>query len=333
MTMFDAKDPQWLEQRVRERAAARRAKRLASRTPGVVLIDAGKFGQQISDLAQTLTNKVDREGASAFGSHPMQGDVAAILVQLRETYNLIRFVNADETRDENHGYRMSYSFVILPLVRTMIDGFYNCTAMLDDPSRVRQFRISGLYRIRESIEADESRYGNDPQWKLYLSGARQDHEARMRIQGFTQADLDNKANKWPLLGEYLAQKPDTPHRQMIRRMTLGFWKEYSSISHASHDGILSIFRFIASDQAAHEIRPVIADAAERHLAVHLGRAAGVLLCLLTEIQWYCKFDGSRIDERLYEMWAAMHPVVEVRELFEYRYNRMLRHPISLTQSL
>lgn len=327
--MFDAKDPQWLEERIRERAAARRAKRLASRTPGIVVIDAGKFGQQISDLAQTLTYKVDREGQSAFGSHPMQEDIAAILVQLRETYNLIRFVNADETRDENHAYRTPYSFVILPLVRTMIDGFYNCTAMLDDPSRVRQFRISGLYRIREVIESDEARYGTDPQWKLYLAQMRQHYEARMRAQSFTQADLDDKANKWPLLGEYLGRKPDTPHKQMFRKMTHGFWKEYSSISHASHDGILSIFHFIAADRATHDIRPVIREAAERHLAVHIGRAAGVLLCLLTEIQWYCRFDGSRIDERLSEMWGAMHPVVEVRELYDYRYKGLLRHTASL----
>jgi putative SOS response-associated peptidase YedK len=40
---------------------------------------------------------------------------------------------------------------------------------------------------------------------------------------------------------------------MIRKMTLGFWKEYSSISHASHDGILSIFRFIASDTRAETV--------------------------------------------------------------------------------
>jgi hypothetical protein len=102
----------------------------------------------------------------------------------------------------------------------MIDGFYNCTAMLDDPSRSRVFRISGLYRMRETLEADENRYSEDPRWKPYLSQTRDALEFMMRVDAISDADLDDKNNTWPLLAKYL-QGPDTPHRQMLRKLTLG----------------------------------------------------------------------------------------------------------------
>jgi hypothetical protein len=331
--MFNANDEQWLEERLREKSEERKHGRRRNRNPELPVIDASKFSQQIADLAMTLTNKIDREGPSAFGVHPIQEDIVAILIQLRQTYNLLRFINSDQTRDENLDYRTSYSFVSLPLVRTMIDGFYNCTALLDDPNRFRQFRISGLYRIRERIQADETRYGNNHQWKQYLTQERRHYEARLRAHKFTDADLNDRKNKWPLLGVYLDAKPDdTPHKQMLRKLTLGFWKEYSSISHSSHDGLLSILHFIATDRAPHEMRPAINDAAERHIAVHIGRAAGILLCLLTEIQHFCKFEGANIDQRLADMWAAIWPVVEVRELFDYRYNALLRIPMTALEA-
>lgn len=326
--MFDPRDPQSLENRLQEKLKRRRQRRLDNRHPDLPKIDASKFTQPIADLAQAVINQVEREGRTAFGDHIMQGDIAAILIQLKLTYDLLRFISSDETRDENYAYRTAYSFVALPLVRTMIDGFYNCTALLDDPSRVTKFRASGLYRMRDAIKADEERYGEDPRWKDYLPKVKQDYQKRMKDHNLSEADLDDKRNKWPLLGVYLDAKPHTPHKEMLRTLTLGFWKEYSSISHASYDGILNIFHFIATDRLPQHVRPIIYDAAERHIGVHLCRAAGVLLSLLTEIQHFCKFEEARIDQRLSEMWSAILPVVEVKELFDHRYHKLLRVPLA-----
>jgi hypothetical protein len=323
--MYDAKDPEWLDSRIKERAEARKQKRLKRRDPNLPVVDASKFAKQLAKLAETITYVVEREGPLKVPHSPIPADTAIILRQLVYTYNLILFLNADERRDNDSNYHQPYSFVILPLVRTMIDGFYNCTAMLDDPSRSRMFHISGLYRIREGILADEARFGQDPGWKEYLASKRASYELGMRVEGFTDADLDNKANEWPLLGKYLGTKPDTPHKQMLRKLTLGFWKEYSSISHASYDGLVSIFPFIAGDKIRAEKRDGITDAGERHIFMHIGRTAAILLCLLTEIQDFYKFDGpAEIDERLAEIWVAMLPVYEVKELYASRYKGLLR---------
>ncbi len=319
-------DPEWLEARLKDRAERNKQKRLSARQPGTIAIDASKFSNPLSELATVLTLKVDREGPKAIAHLPIAVDTGIILRQLTQTYNLFRFINGDETRFDNASYRQSYSFVILPLVRTMIDGFYNCTAMLDDPSRSRAFRVSGYYRMWETLQSEEAKYSHDPLWKQYLSETRSSFERGMRADAVSNADLDNKANRWPLLGEYLARTPDTPHKQMLRKLTLGFWKEYSSISHASYDGLVNLFPFIASDLVPLEMRAGLDDAADRHMAMHFGRAAGILLCLLTEIQHFYKFVGAEIDKRLGQMWTAMMPIFDVRELYDYRYKGLLRDP-------
>jgi hypothetical protein len=320
-------DLEWLDVRIKERKAESKAKERAGFGPTVPTIDAGRFAQQIADLAETLRNKVEREGPSVLPYPNLTTDISVILSQLTWTYNLLRWINADDTRHGMVGYREPYTFVSLPLVRTIIDGFYNCTSLLDDPSRSRTFRISGFFRLRQALREDEERYNSDPAWQndfqnrhyILRKGLAQDH--------LTEADLDDRKNKWLLLGEYLRLQPDTPHKQLLRRISLGFWRDYSSISHASYDGLVQLFPFIAHDRIPHEMRtPELDNYRRRHFFMHFARAAVLLLCLLTEIQHYFKFDGSNIDKRLREIWTAMVPIYEVKELYDFRYDAILREP-------
>jgi hypothetical protein len=212
-------------------------------------------------------------------------------------------------------------------VRTIIDGFYNCTALLDDPTRSRAFRISGFFRLRQALREDEERYKNDPAWQNDFQNRRYMLQKGLAQDNLTDADLDDKKNKWPLLGTYLDQKPDTPHKQLVRRISLGFWRDYSSISHASYDGLVQLFPFIARDRLPHAMRtPELDNYRVRCFSMHFARAAVLLLCLLTEIQHYFKFDGANIDKRLREIWTAMLPIYEVKELYDFRYNAVLREP-------
>ncbi len=133
---------------MRARTERRRKKRLDRRNPALLVIDASTFVRQIERLAITLTYKVEREGYKQVGLAPMNVDISVMLRHLTYTYDLLVYVNADERRDFDPYYRQAYSFVILPLVRTMIDGFYNATALLDDPNRAISFRIGGYYRLQ-----------------------------------------------------------------------------------------------------------------------------------------------------------------------------------------
>lgn len=318
---------EWIDKRIKERKAASAAGERASRDANLPVIDAGAFAQQIADLAQTLRHKVEREGPSVLPHSNLTMDISVILSQLTWTYNLLRWINADDTRHGVTGYREAYTFVSLPLVRTIIDGFYNCTALLDDPSRSRSFRIGGFFRLRQALREDEERYRKDPAWQRDFENRHNLLRKGLALDHLTDSDLDDKKNRWPLLGEYLRQKPNTPHRQLLRRISLGLWRDYSSISHASYDGLVQLFPFIARDRLPHAMRtPELDNFGLRSLSMHFARAAVLLLCLLTEVQNHFGFAGANIDKRLRETWTAMLAIYEVKELFDFRYNSILREP-------
>lgn len=315
----------WIDERIEERKSASKLLERASFNPSLPAIDAGLFSQQIADLAETLRNKVEREGQSSLLNPNLTTDISVMLRQLIWTYNLLCWINADDTRHGLVGYRDAYSFVSLPLVRTIIDGFYNCTALLDDPSRSRSFRIGGFFRLRQALREDEELHKGDPAWQEDFQNRRCLLQRGLAEDNLSATDLDDKKNKWPLLGEYLGQKPDTPHRQLLRRISLGFWREYSSISHASYDGLVQLFPFIARDRLPHEMRtPQLDDYRLRTFFMHYARAAVLLLSLLTEIQHFFKFDGANIDKRLREIWSAMLRIYEAKELYDFRYGAILR---------
>ena len=114
---------------------------------------------------------------------------------------------------------------------------------------------------------------------------------------------------------------------MLRKLTLGFWREYSSISHASFDGLTSIFPFIVGYDLPTRHHDKLEEAAERALSMHVFRAGGLLMCLLTEIQRFCRFNDANIDERLAETWAGMLEIYEIRELYDLRYRSLLKKPV------
>lgn len=333
--MFSHEKQEWIDARIKERQEDLKQEFWRIADPTIPVLDASTFAKPLTDITRILTNKVEREGLVAFPNSTVPFDASVILRQLHETYNLICWVNADDIRFGTVGYRVPYSFVILPLVRTMIDGFYNATAMLDNPARARKFRTSGYYRKREALRADEARYGTDPQWQEDFSRRRAAIAEGMRAEQITTADLDDTNNRWPLLSEYLRvtkTNPDMPHKQLLRHLTLGFWKEYSAISHASFDALVDLYPFIATDRLPFEMRGYVQSAALRNITMHIGRAGGLLLCLLTELQHFFKFSDFDIDRRLRQVWTAMIPLYEVRELYDFRYNAILRVPESTNQN-
>ena len=91
--------------------------------------------------------------------------------------------------------------------------------------------------MKEALEEEELRYGSDPKWTDWLTAKRKELAEGLRADGFTIADLANKP-RWPLLGSYLGTEPrNTSHKNLLRTFTLGDWRAYSEISHASFRGL------------------------------------------------------------------------------------------------
>ena len=117
-------------------------------------------------MANTIALKVNREGpARSLKPDFVIPDIYFLLRQSHQTCNSFYFMNAAERREKDVAYRMAYSVVILPLVRTMIDCLYNVTAILKNSGpKGYQFRESGLKRMLQALDADKRRFGDNPKW-------------------------------------------------------------------------------------------------------------------------------------------------------------------------
>ena len=73
-----------------------------------------------------------------------------------------------------------------------------------------------------------------------------------------------------------------------------------------------------------EERPKLEEMSLLLIFDHMTRAAAILLCILTELQAYFKFDGARINERLLEVWNVLMTAPEVKDLFDSRYAHLMQ---------
>ncbi|MCU1243215.1 MAG: hypothetical protein JWO71_3941 [Candidatus Acidoferrum typicum] len=116
-------------------------------------LDARTFQEKLDSLTTTMAFKVQREAAQK-GLRPLflAADLYYLLRQMQQTYNLFFFVNADKRRYEESDWRAAYTAVMLPLVRSMIDGLYNITTILENPGpNGYLFRESGYRLMLEAL--------------------------------------------------------------------------------------------------------------------------------------------------------------------------------------
>lgn len=71
-------------------------------------------------------------------------------------------------------------------------------------------------------------------------------------------------------------------------------------------------------------RPKLDDVFLRAIFSHMARASAILLCILTELQAYFRFDGARINERLLEIWDVLVSAPEVKDLFDLRCAKLMQ---------
>jgi hypothetical protein len=295
-------------------------------------VDASTFQEPLVKLAEVLAQKLRREAAQRLAPTPsfVAVDLHVLMRQVMYTYNCLFYLNADETRKNDPHWRLEYSVATLPLIRNMIDCFYNITAILEDP-RVNGpwFRKSGYRKALEGFDEEEKRYGGRPEWDEWIKKGRDGLDFQIRGVDLVKSDVLT-TQPWPTLGKYVSDKRPggvtTPHQDFLKMFLYGRWREYSAMAHGGFEGLLRAGMFYIRDSAPHEDRPKIEDAHERVFSSHIGRAALVLLCIITELQAYFRFDddGARISERIHSMWKALMVIPEVKEVYDLRYEQLMK---------
>ena len=245
------------------------------------------------------------------------------------TYNILFYLNADERRENDPYWNEAYGVVTSPLVRSLIDCLYNVTAILENPTdNGSWYHVSGLKKRLLDIEEDERTYAGKPEWDEYNARQKRLLFWLIRADGFTEQAVRN-ARTWKTLGSYLLEgRPEdsTPHQRFLNTFTHMQWRQYSALSHASFDGYIGELpagAYLILDTLSHEQRPVVEEMYKAFLTRHIGRAAMILLCLVTELQLYFRFEGANINARIEQMWGALMGVFEVKEIFDERYRDLM----------
>ncbi len=282
-------------------------------------LDASSFQRPLEQLAEVIAQKVKREAPKLIGAPPYVAvDLHVLIRRAIYTYNLLFYLNADERRETDCYWRNAYSIVVLPLIRNLIDCLYNVTAILQNPSaNGAWFRNSGYKKLLAALDEDEQRYGGQPKWDEWIKKSREGLAFGMRADGVRMADvIALKSSYWPTLGKYISDKQPGggigPHQNFLKTFTFGFWREYSAMAHGAFEGLMLTAMYYIADSMPHEERPKIDAQHPKVISLHIARAAGVLLCITTEVPAHFRFDdnGARINERIHEMWNALMPVFD-----------------------
>jgi hypothetical protein len=290
-------------------------------------IDAAKFQVRLGELATTIAYKVQREGIHLVGRMATE-DIYVLVRQAQRAYDLFFYLNAEEHRKEPF-WRPYYTFSALPVIRAMIDCLYNITAMLDDPrNKPAEFRKSGYRMAIEALDEDERKYSNnpDPRWAEWFRQRREALDLGIRRDGF-KLDEVLAQKRWPTLGGYLRPAkgvPPTDHQLFLKNLTLGYWREYSEYAHGTFQGLM----YTAMPYLEHDLpidkRSELDEGSLLVIFNHMTRAAAILLCILSELQAYFKFDGARINQRLHEVWNVLKVAPDVKELLDSRYAQLMQ---------
>ena len=294
-----------------------------------VHVDASTFQKPLIQLAEVLAQKVKREAPSALRAPAFVAvDLHVLIRQAMYTYDLLFYLNADERRENDCYWKNAYGVAVLPLIRNMIDALYNITAILQDSAvNGPWFRLSGFKKTLKAFEEDEARYGGRPEWDAWIAKGRDGLNDQVRANGLKMTDVQ-AAKPWPTLGRYIPSEQPTGgftlHQDFLKTFTYGHWRQYSAIAHGGFEGLLQVGMYFIADSMPHEDRPQIDAAYPRLLSAHIARAALMVLCIITELQAHFHFDGASIDERIHEMWNALMPAFDVKELYEERHKRLMK---------
>jgi hypothetical protein len=290
-------------------------------------INARTFQKPLAELAETVAYKVQREAVKVVTPSFVAIDIYFMIRHALKIYELFFYLNADDRRKTDPYWHVGYSAAVLPLIRCMIDCLYNITSLLEDPqANGRIFRASGYRQMLQAVEEDREQYGGNPFWDAHIDRRRKHIDFDMRVNNFSFGEVSN-AKRWPTLSRYLRLEKNvapTPHQQFLKKLTFGFWDEYSGMAHATFQGLSVTGLFYATRDLPHEDRPQLDDTADAMISMHLTRVVGVLLCILTEVQACFRFEGARINQRLHDIWRKVLPALEIKELYDERYEGLMR---------
>jgi hypothetical protein len=234
----------------------------------------------------------------------------------RSTFRTISYLCAD-IRQTQHDWNWETTLVLPALNRTILDSVFSIVFMLEDPAnRSRWYHESGFREAKEELERYKNQYAALPEWEEWLKGYEQIvNDGIMQFGVSPEAlDLKRKYKWWPNPGS-MPREASPKTREFLRYLSDWFYREMSSQVHLSLLGTVKFGSLIAPELFDKERQETISF--PRFRALQLGRTVTLLLCLVSEIEYYFSFG---MNHRVLELWqVVIENIPETAEIFRKRY--------------
>jgi hypothetical protein len=282
----------------------------------------------LRELSETIAQKMYREAPSLLTGPQYVGPTLFTLIrQAMYTCDLLFYLHADERRESDCYWKPAYTFVSAPLIRSVIDCLFNVTLILQNSSaNGPAYCLSGFKKELRDLDEDEQKYGGRADWEPYFREKKKKLALAFRQYGTTEIGV-RAQNDWPTLGRYVNEKgpgnTSTDHQTFLKTFTYGMWREYSAMSHGGFEGLLDSVSFYTRDAIPREMHPRMDQIYVRLMSLHMGRAAIVMLCIVTEVQAHFRFMDANINARIHRLWDELIAIFEAREIYNERYSKLM----------
>lgn len=284
-----------------------------------IALPFGTIRTQLEEILIAVGNKLEREWPRKWNAYPEAAVVLRGTIAVTEnTYHTVRILCADP--HPHPSVRPEFVVSVPPLARTVLDSLFTVVFLFEDlPVRMKWYLKSGWRELSQEHDRYRQTYGTDPAWSEWLSkqAAFVDQmKVDWQITPEEQAN-PSKITWWPNPGQMKGHKQTAQIRtDYLSYLNDWFYRELSADSHLSWPGLARrAMHFLNKnrEQQDRDLGKFRSDCFTVTIAL--------VLALLSEIQVELRYD---LQERLKYIWGVLNPgFLMVRELYEYRYERLL----------
>jgi hypothetical protein len=204
------------------------------------------------------------------------------------------------------------------LVRPLIDTLFNVAVLAEKPEEFsRQYELAGYRAIWEELEREQSRYGNDTNWKSYLNEKKRFLDASAKLFCLSDQEKEDPKNikYWPIPSRILAGK-------MLAKEKRDFLKEiydwrYGESSEWSHQKWTGMAIGVYGTMPERHQNP------EKFESDAVYKGALFLLMTVSEIVNSCNY--SPLVQNLRYIWTIVGNYFdEAADYYSLRYDMLLQ---------
>jgi hypothetical protein len=239
----------------------------------------------------------------------------------RNSYNAVRYLTARTPEDPAR--KPTYALVIPAINRQLLDLLFSLIYMLDDfEARSLQYQRAGWRESFDEYQKHKNHFSADPAWQQHFINLESNLEMMVVQFGITDEQRRNPASVPYWKHPFALKDEKTASRAFLRYLDKWLYGDTSAQAHLSFGGLINVAVFLVADMIGGQPEQFAEDRIlPQYHFMHFSRTAIITLAIATEIDVHYKLNYR--DDTLY-LWGIFGDyVAEAKEMFEYRYKKLL----------